>query len=72
MSSQDFFTACNASNYLMDKRNVTLLGSDKVHLTDLGNDILLFRLQQALQAILSKNISVSPPTGEFGPWQYLI
>ncbi|KAJ8311103.1 hypothetical protein KUTeg_011344 [Tegillarca granosa] len=41
---------------------------DNVHLSDLGNDLFLFRIQQALQTFLTTNHIVSPPYGESGPW----
>ena len=55
----------------LDKENVQFLQDDRVHLTDLGNDIMLYRIQQAFQTFLTSNVSVSPPTGESGPWLYL-
>lgn len=45
-----------------------LFKEDGVHLTFLGNDLFLYRLQQALQLFISKNVTVSPQTGEYGPW----
>ena len=46
-------------------------GQDRVHLNNMGNDIFLYRIQQALQVFLTTNRNVSPITGEFGPWLHL-
>ena len=46
--------------------------NDKVHLNAMGNNIFLYRIQQALQTFLSTNRSVSPNSGEFGPWLHLL
>lgn len=45
------------------------LFSDDVHFSHIGNDIFLYRLQQALQNfMMTDTCLVSPPSGEFGPW----
>lgn len=41
---------------------------DGTHLSVLGNELFLYRLQQGLQAFLCSKISVSPSAGEDGPW----
>ena len=42
---------------------------DDVHLSHIGNELFLYRLQQGLQAFISsRNCTVSPPVGESGPW----
>ncbi|KAJ8318103.1 hypothetical protein KUTeg_003194 [Tegillarca granosa] len=48
--------------------NTGCFSKDNVHLSDLGNDLFLFRIQQALQTFLTTNHIVSPPYGESGPW----
>lgn len=47
---------------------VSFFRDDAVHLSDFANDIFLYRLQQGLQLLLTSKLSVSPATGEFGPW----
>ena len=42
---------------------------DQVHLSAPGNDLFLYRIQQALQSFLSSDSTMSPPVGEDGPWQ---
>lgn len=44
---------------------------DGVHLTDFGNIIFLYRIQQALYNFLLTKVKVSPPTGELGPWLHI-
>lgn len=46
--------------------------SDGVHLSQLGSNLFLYRLQQALQAFLTSAERVSPPFGELGPWAWLL
>ena len=42
---------------------------DNVHLSHIGNDLLLYRLQQAIQTFMhDPSCIMSPPYGEFGPW----
>ena len=42
---------------------------DNVHLSHIGNDILLYRLHQAILAFFEMKCNfVAPPMGEFGPW----
>lgn len=48
--------------------NVGLFHSDGTHLSDFGNDMFNFRLQQGLQTFLSSSVCVSPSAGELGPW----
>ena len=43
---------------------------DGVHLTDLGNDLLLFRLQEALQIFLTTNAFVYPSREVCGCGEY--
>ena len=51
----------------------TGLFCDGVHLSHVGNDIFLYRIHQALQIFSKSSTSfVSPPLGEFGPWQLLM
>lgn len=44
---------------------------DGVHLTDFGNSLFLYRIQQALHNFLLSNVKVSPPNGELGPWLHI-
>lgn len=48
--------------------NTGLFQPDNVHLSKLGNDIFLYRIQQALQRFLLYNVNLSPPLFESGPW----
>ncbi|KAJ8310750.1 hypothetical protein KUTeg_012615 [Tegillarca granosa] len=50
--------------------NVGMIDNDKVHLSHLGIDIFLYRLQQDLQVFITSDSKVSPPNGESGPWLY--
>ena len=66
-------TGCRYIRYpeITDKN--TDLFCDNVHLSHIGNDLFLYRIQQALQNFSSASCSlVSPPFGEFGPWQLLV
>lgn len=45
-----------------------LFAQDGVHLSFMGNELFLYRLQQAIQTFLSSDIKVSPAEGEWGPW----
>ena len=45
-----------------------LFHSDGTHLSDFGNDLFLYRLQQGLQTFLSSAVCVSPSLREEGPW----
>ena len=45
-----------------------MFAKDKVHLSPLGNEILLHRLQTGIQSFLSSDVVVSPLDGECGPW----
>ncbi|KAJ8313074.1 hypothetical protein KUTeg_010447 [Tegillarca granosa] len=50
--------------------NVGMFDNNKVHLSQLGNDIFLYRLQQALQVFITSDSKMSPLNGESGPWLY--
>lgn len=44
------------------------LFSDGVHLSDIGKDIMLHRLQQGLYTFMTSQARVYPQHGEIGPW----
>uniref|UniRef100_A0A8W8NS92 Tyr recombinase domain-containing protein n=1 Tax=Magallana gigas TaxID=29159 RepID=A0A8W8NS92_MAGGI len=49
--------------------NTGMFCKEKVHLSGMGNDMFLYRLQQALQAFLNdSSVKVSPRDGQNGPW----
>ena len=52
----------------INEQNTGFFKKDDVHLNQLGNQILLYRIQQALQRFVSSNSVISPSTGEFGAW----
>ncbi|CAC5378575.1 unnamed protein product [Mytilus coruscus] len=41
---------------------------DGVHLSDIGNDLFLYRLQQGLFDIIKLSHTICPQNGEVGPW----
>ena len=45
-----------------------LFHSDRTHLSDFGNDLFLYWLQQGLRKFLSSAVCVSPSLCEEGPW----
>ena len=44
-----------------------LFHSDGSHLSDLGNNLFIFLLQQGLQTFLSSTVCISPSSGELVP-----
>ena len=52
----------------IDEKNAGFFKTDNVHLNQLGNQVFLYRIQQALQRFASSNFVVSPQMGKFGPW----
>ena len=49
--------------------NTDMFSSDRVHLSYMGNNLFLYKLQQALQTFLiDSSVKVSPTLGENGPW----
>ena len=44
------------------------LFTDDVHLSQIGNDIFTYRIQQGLYNFIKFVHSISPPNGEEGPW----
>ena len=52
--------------------NTGMFSDDNVHLSDIGNEIFLYRIQQAICAFVTSDTFVSPPPGESGPWLNLI
>lgn len=52
----------------INEKNAGFFKRDNVHLNQLGNHIILHRIQQALQRFVSSNDVISPPLGEYGPW----
>ena len=53
-------------------KNRDFFEDDGVHLSLLGNDVFLYRIQQAFQTFLTSEIKVSPTPGDVGPWLALI
>lgn len=66
------FVISNGGRYIrypeIIEKNRGLFCEDGVHLSQLGNDVFIYRIQQALQSFLTSDTCVSPPLGETGPW----
>ena len=54
----------------LTERNPGMFSTDNVHLSMIGNDLFLYRIQQAIHVFVTTESVVSPPTGESGPWLY--